>query len=241
MVPNPTKLPIPLNASDVAAALQGKIAGVTNLVAIGPTSILYTIDPSKASSAPPPINKLPLAPGERKQKPESMAQAIEDQLILALGGLPTETITPDVLNLPDGFQGACSIITMVGHQVPGIVSLAALSDTRILVGYDNSAHGDKPLKDFKALVKKLAVSTVPPAPRVQSVTMRLYYDRNAASVATAVGTAFSQLKVAPVSMNPVNTYTDMIVLADPTGGTSAETLDQARRMIAQLPLSAWTR
>jgi len=232
-LPKPTKHAIPLNASDVSSALQGKIAGVTSLVAIGPTTILYTIDPSKVVSAPPPIHKLPLEGGKKKQKNETLAQAIEDELITALDGLPTEKITPDVLNLPNGFQDACAIITMIGHQVPGIVSLAALSDSRILVGYDEGVT-PSPLMQFKTLVGKLAVSTSPPAPKVRSVTMRLYYDRDAVSVAAVVQSAFSQLKVQSVSMNPAFTYRDAIVIADPTGTDSVDALDQADGRAARL-------
>ena len=157
---------------------------------------------------------------------------------MALGGLPVRPINPEVLNLPGGFQGACAIITMVGHQVHGIVSLAALSDTRILVGYEKPEPGpapqNDPLEELKILIGKLAVSNSPPAPRVQSVTMRLYYDRDAISIATVVQSAFSQLKVQPVSMNPAFGYRDSIVIADPTGTGSVEALDQARRMVAQL-------
>jgi hypothetical protein len=239
-LPKPSKLagpPIPLNASDVAAALQGKIPGVTTLVAIGPSSILYTIDPAKTSSAPPDASTQGLAP----------ALAIEQELITAVDALPRAAIKTDVIDLPYGFQGACAIIAMIGHQVHGIVTLSALTDTRILVGYESSPGNDQPFVDFKKLVMKLAVSTVLPAPKVQSVTMRLYYDRDAASVATSVQSAFSQLKVQSVSMNPAFTYRDAVVIADPTGMDSSNALDQARRMVAvldepraQVVVNAWS-
>jgi hypothetical protein len=229
--------PIPLNASDVAAALQGKIPGVTTLVAIGPSSILYTIDPAKTSSAPPDASTQGLAP----------ALAIEQELITAVDALPRAAIKTDVIDLPYGFQGACAIIAMIGHQVHGIVTLSALTDTRILVGYESSPGNEQPFAEFKKLVMKLAVSSVPPAPKVQSVTMRLYYDRDAASVATSVQSAFSQLKVQSVSMNPAFTYRDAVVIADPTGMDSSNALDQARRMVAvldepraQVVVNAWS-
>ena len=221
--PLPPKKPIPLNAADVAAAFQGKIPGVTSLVAIGPSTLLYTIDPTRATFAPPPVT------GK-----ETAAQAVEDELIMAFDGLPT-SISSDVLNLPDGFQGACAILGMVGHQVPGIVSLAVLSDTRILVGYTGSPDQlNGPLARLKDLVARLAVSNVPSSPAVQSVTMRLYYDRDAATVASVVSSAFSQLRVQSVSMTAGSTLKDTVVLADPTGYASTKTLDQARRMVAQL-------
>jgi hypothetical protein len=219
-----------LNATDVAAALQNKISGVTSLVPLGPSVLLYTIDPTKATGLPPTP-----APKKGKSDPGAAANAVEAELLYVLHNLPSETMQTDVLPLPNGYLGACSVITMIGHQVPHVASLAALSDTRILAGFAGSDEDISVAKSkLKNLVMKLAVSSMPPGPHVQSVTMRLYYDRNAASVASAVGAAFSQLKVAPVSMNPANTYTDMIVLADPTGGASGETLSQARRMIAQL-------
>jgi hypothetical protein len=230
-----------LNAADVAAALQGKIAGVTSLIPIGPHALLYSIDPSKVTGTSAPATKPTTGSKASKSRKTSKstttvsAETVEAQLLSVLEDLPIVTVTPEVLNLPDGSIGACAIITMIGHQVAGVASLAAISDTRILAGFTGSDQDvDVASSKLKRLIEGLAISTVAPAPPVQSVAMRLYYDRNAASVATAVGTAFSQLKVSPVSMNPANTYMDSIILADPTGDTSRKTLDQARRMIAQL-------
>jgi hypothetical protein len=225
-----------LNATDVAAALQNKISGVTSIVPLGPSDLLYTIDPTKATGLPPLATKTTKKGKAIKQTPiQTPAQAVEAELLDLLGKIPPETITPKVLTLPEGYQGACSIITMIGHLVPNIASLAAISDTRILVGFTG---GDKDVADatktLNDLIAGLAISTVPRAPFVQSVTMRLYYDRDAASVASAVQSAFSQLKVTSVLMNTANIYSDTVVIADPTGSTSTSTLDQARRMIAQL-------
>jgi len=76
---------------------------------------------------------------------------------------------------------------------------------------------------------------VPPAPKVTSVLTQLYYDRDAVSVANAISQSFSQLKVSPVSANPLTSYADSLIIADPTGtGRSGIALNQARRMIAQI-------
>lgn len=176
------------------------------------------------------------------------AESVDAQFRSLLEELPALPLSlPEVIGLPDGSVGACAIITMIGHQVDGVASLAAISDTRIMVRYATDSDVIAARNKLKELITGLAISIVPPAPQVQSVTMRLYYDRNATSVASAVGTAFSQLKVAAVSMNPTNSYTDLIVLADPTGVNSRDTLDRAQRMIAlldepraQVVVNAWS-
>jgi hypothetical protein len=231
-----------VNAFDVVAAFSGKVSGVVALVALGPRDLLYTIDPTKATG-------LPASPKTKKgsrRSAKASVDLIDQELKSLIDRFPAVTVEREVLALPDGSVGACNIITMIGHQIEGVASLAPVSDTRILAGF-TGPHSDDAKTRLRELVSKLAISTVPPFPSVQSTTMRLYYDRDAASVATVVGAAFSQLKVAPVSMNPANTYKDEIVLADPTGSGSRETLSQARRMIAlldqpraQLTVNAWS-
>ena len=206
-----------LNASDVAAALKDKIAGVTSLDAIGPSHLLLSIDPSKAP--------------KNAAKPVS-AEDVEKELEELIQELPAVSVTPEVVNLPEGTTGACAIIGAIGHQLSGVASLAAFGDSRILVGFTGSqTEVETARSNLKKLIDGLAVSSVS---EVHSVAMRLYYDRDADSVAKAVQAAFAQLKVSPISMNPANTYKDTIVLADPSESASATTLDQARRMIAQL-------
>jgi hypothetical protein len=112
-----------LNASDVAAALKDKIAGVTSLDAIGPSNLLVSIDPSKAP--------------KNAAKPVS-AEEIEKELEGLIQELPVVSVTPEVVNLPEGTTGACAIIAAIGHQLNGVASLAAFGDTRILVGFTGS-------------------------------------------------------------------------------------------------------
>jgi hypothetical protein len=216
-LPNVITLKPGLNAADAAAAIQGKIAGVTSLDVIGPNHLLVSIDPSKAP--------------KNAAKPVSAAD-VEKELLDLLDELPVVPVTAEVVNLPEGTTGACAIIGAIGHQLNNVASLAAFGDSRILVGFTGSqAEVDAARSSLRKLVDQLAVSA---APEVHSVAMRLYYDRDADSVAKAVQDAFSQLKVSPISMNPAITYHDTIVLADPNESASATTLDQARRMIAEL-------
>ena len=222
-----------LNATDVAAALKGKIAGVTSLDAIGPGHLLVSIDPSKVS-APTTDPSASSKAGKSTKKPvKSVSVAdIEKELKTLLDGLPADRVTTEVINLPEGTTGACAIIGTIGHQLSNVASLAAFGDSRILAGFTGtSVEVETARSNLKKLVDELAVSS---ASEVHSVAMRLYYDRDADSVAKAVGDAFSQLKVSAISMNPANTYKDSIVLADPSESASATTLDQARRMIAEL-------
>lgn len=243
-----------LNAADVATALKDKIPGVTSLTPIGPNALLYTIDASKVPAPPAPAPKKtaaanPKAATKTKSATKTISDAtVEAELLALLQSLPIVSVDARILNLPDGSGGACSIVAAIGHQVNGVASLAAIGDTRIMAGFTgdkNAVEGER--AQLQKLIDGLAISTVASAPAVQSVAMRLYYDRDAASVATAVQSAFSQLKVSAVSMNPANTYKDAIILADPTGAASAKTLDQARRMIAhldepraQLTVNAWS-
>lgn len=78
-------------------------------------------------------------------------------------------------------------------------------------------------------------------------SLPLFYDRDAASVATAISQSFKQLTVSPVSTNAATSYADSIILADPTGGERSDALEQARRMIAeidqprpQITVNAWS-
>ncbi len=222
-----------LNATDVAAALKGKIAGVTSLDAIGPGHLLVLIDPSKVSAptTDPSANSKAGKSTKKPVKPVSAAD-IEKELKTLLDGLPADPVTTEVINLPEGTTGACAIIGTIGHQLSNVASLAAFGDSRIMAGFTGtSVEIETARSNLKKLVDELAVSS---ASEVHSVAMRLYYDRDADSVAKAVGAAFSQLKVSAISMNPANTYKDSIVLADPSESASATTLDQARRMIAEL-------
>jgi hypothetical protein len=152
-----------------------------------------------------------------------------------INSLPPVDDTLEVIKLPDGYSHACDILTAIGHQIPQVISMSVIDDSRILAGISgdpasvaNTAHS------LNELARQLAVSSVPPAPKVTSVLTQLYYDRDAVSVANAISQSFGQLKVSPVSANPATSYADSLILADPTGTDSSKALDQARRMIAQI-------
>jgi hypothetical protein len=327
-----------VSAFDVAAALQGKITGVT-LVPVGPSQLMFTVDPSKAGkiqlivpdeqivmvtatlpaadgkSAPqtkaatftlrirdagtivPPLDPAPTTPGAPPAPFAITTTELPDAVIklqysvklatnasdptkvnwAAAGNFPTwlkmaadgtlsgqpsldsrlrvekikhdiETlihelhgldVTPTVIPLPRGYGHACDIVTAIGHQIPDVVSLAVIDDSRILAGM---AYRDEDVttatQKLRKLVKDLALSSVPPSPHVDSVTMQLYYDRDAPSVAAAVTQAFPQLKVSAASNNTASAYSSTLILADPTGDPgswdSRSPMTQARRMIAQL-------
>ena len=169
--------------------------------------------------------------------------AIEEQLERLIRRLPKVNVELKVIPLPDGFGHACDIVTVIGHQVPGLLSLAPIDDSRILAGIaTEDADGENISKDgieetlrrLSDLVGKLAVTSATVAPHVSSVTTQLFYDRDAASVATAIKAAFPQLQASPVSTNANSSYASSLILADPTGSPRSTALEQARRMIAQI-------
>jgi hypothetical protein len=243
-----------LNAADVAATLRNRIPGITEMVAIGPSSLLYTIDPSKAAELPAAEVPAPVTTAAKTVKAKPTAQtpmeAIQAELDRLLKTFPRVAMSePEVLDLPAGYNGACSIITIIGRQIPAVLSLAAISDTRVLATFSGPKAADVAAQKatLQKLIDRLAITSAAIAPKVRSVAVRLYYDRDAGSVATVVGNAFSQLKVSSVSMSPANPYRDSIVIADPSGSASAETLEQAQRMVteldeprAQVIVNAWS-
>jgi hypothetical protein len=219
-------IPMPnvnVSAFDVVGALTGKIPGVT-LAALGPRSLLYTLDPAKVN----------VSPENTKTKGPSQ---IESQLRALIGGLPSVTVKLKVIPLPEGYGHACDIVTAIGHHYPEVLSLYPIDDSRILAGISgNDPAVGATTRTLTKLVEQLAVTSVAPAPHVASVTTQLFYDRDAAGVANAITQAFPQLKVSPISMNAGSAYADSLILADPTGSpqNSHSALEQARRMIAQL-------
>jgi hypothetical protein len=169
--------------------------------------------------------------------PTNRADAFEANLQALIDDLPTLNVQLKVISLPDGYNHSCDIITAIGHQISDVVSLSVIDDSRILAGIAGSdASVRSKTRYLIDLVNGLAITTVQPRPQVASVTTQLYYDRDAASVATAVGLAFPQLTVTPISTNKSTSYADSLILADPTGGpqSSHSPLIQARRMIAQI-------
>jgi hypothetical protein len=161
---------------------------------------------------------------------------IKDQLTDLIRGLPAVSNTLEVIRLPDGYGHACDIITAIGRQIPSVISLSVIDDSRVLAGVSgNPEQVADTARKLRELTGQLAVSSVSPQPKVTSVLAQLYYDRDAASVATAITQSFSQLKVSPVSSNSsVSSYADSLILADPTGTENSSALEQARRMIAQI-------
>lgn len=234
-----------LSAVDLAAALSGKIPSVTTLVPVGPGSIFYTIDPTKLTAAG--------SGGESGNTPPpdltSAARAVEQHLRTLIGGpnagsntLPRVDMHLKVLTLRDGYGHACDIITAIGHQAPGVLSLSVIDDSRILAGlnYDPTDKTQTPpqqtgiqkFEELRDLVDTLAVPATAPVQAVRSQAVRLYYERDATSVASVVGEAFSELKSSAISSSSASAFNDTVVLADPTG--RHDVIDQARRMIAQL-------
>jgi hypothetical protein len=235
-----------LSAADLAAALSGKIPSVTTLVPVGPDSIFYTIDPTKLTAAsggggggstPPP-------------DPTSAAREVEQHLRTLIGGanadstaLPQMDVHLKVLKLPDGYGHACDIIAAIGHQARGVVSLSVIDDSRILAGLNYmptdetqvpppGQNGSQKFEELKGLVDALALPAIAPVQPSSSQAVRLYYERDATSVASVVGAAFSALKSSAISSSSAAAFNDTVVLADPTGRN--DVIDQAERMIAQL-------
>jgi hypothetical protein len=145
--------------------------------------------------------------------------------------LPQVNVHIKVLDLPNGYGHACDIITAIGHQAQGVLSLSVIDDTRILVGYDPEKLTGN-LDELRQLVNDLAIPAIAPVQPVKSIAIRLYYDRDANSVASVVGSAFSELKSSAISSSSTSAFNDTVVLADPTG--DANVLSQAQRMVAQL-------
>jgi hypothetical protein len=236
-----------LSAADLAAAFSGKIPSVTSLVPVGPDSIFYTIDPTKLNAT---SGGGAGGGGSPTPDPTSAAREIEKNLRTLIGGanagpsaLPRVDVNLKVLKLPDGYGHACDVITAIGHQAQGVTSLSVVDDSRILAGlsYDPTdtsqvplpqTNGSKKFKKLQELVDDLAVPTMAPVQPVTSQAVRLYYERDAMSVATVVGAAFSELKSSAISSSSAGAFNDTVVLADPAG--KDEVINQARRMIAQL-------
>jgi hypothetical protein len=227
-----------ITAADLATALSGKIPGVTSLVPFGPNSLFYSIDPSKFATPSAPAGNSPSGSSSTGSSNNASlaAKNVETRLkSLIERELPPVTIHLKVLDLPHGYGHACDIITAIGHQAPGVVSLSVIDDSRIMVGLSDDPEkspGNKNLDELRQLVKALAIPTIAPAQPVKSVAIRLYYDRDANSVATVVGSAFSELKSSAISSSSTSAFNDTVVLADPTG--DANVLSQAQRMVAQL-------
>ncbi len=179
---------------------------------------------------------------------ETDTNGVLKQIEDIIDSLPPVSNTLEIIKLPDGFGHACDILTAIGHQIPQVISMSVIDDSRILAGISgdpasvaNTAH------NLNDLARQLAVSSVPPAPKVTSVLTQLYYDRDAVSVANAITQSFGQLKVSPVSANPSTSYADSLILSDPTGSDRSTALIQARRMIAvidqprpQITVNAWS-
>jgi hypothetical protein len=181
--------------------------------------------------------------------PEPSAADVDrvlDQLTQLINSLPPVDYHLKVIRLPDGYTHACDILTAIGHQIPEVISMSVIDDSRILAGI-SGANLEVTARELTDLARELAISSVVPSPKVSSVLMQLYYDRDAVSVANAITQSFSQLKVSPVSTNATTSYADSLILADPTGSGQSDALEQARRMIAlidqprpQITVNAWS-
>ena len=242
LIPLTGVIPVPdgMSASDIAAAFSGKIVGVSALIPVGRDSLFYAIDPSKF--APPSggtsASKTPSTGGSVDIN--AAAKKVEKQLWqliasidppVSTGHLHTPQVHLEVITLSSGFGHACDIITAIGHQAQGVLSLAVIDDTRILAGL-SGVDEQVNLQALKKLASQLAVPAVVPDQNPSSAAVRLYYDRDADSVAGVITSAFSEIKASAVSTSATSAFNDVVVLADPTG--SAKALAQAGRVIAQL-------
>jgi hypothetical protein len=228
-----------VSSFDVATALSGKISGVT-LVPVGPLSLFYTIDATKI--------------GSQTSAGQTDTDGVLSDLEDIINKLPPVSETLEIIKLPDGFGHACDIVTAIGHQIPNVVSMSVIDDSRILAGIADIAGEPNSVAQtadsLRKLANRLAVSSAPPSPKVTSVLTQLFYNRDAQSVATAITQSFSQLKVSPVISSASSSYADSLILADPTGSAgdnSSGPLNQARRMIAlidqprpQITVNAWS-
>jgi hypothetical protein len=211
------------NATDIAAKIAASnIPGVTSVNAIGDSSVLFLIDTSAD----------PKNPGKVRERTQ-----LERDLRELVARLAVASPILQIFPLPRGKGHACDVVTAIGRQMDGILSMAPVDDTRILVGVDPAKDALGLHKRLQELIDGLAVPLNLPALDVDSITMRLYYNHNANAVAAVVNNAFSDVKASAVD-------NDSVLLSVPSNGSTA--LTRAQQAIAmidqprpQVTLNTW--
>jgi hypothetical protein len=208
------------SAADVAPKLNG-IPGVTNIIPLGNTTLLFLLD---------------LTPDARFPSTPRNTTALEGAIDRILSELDRLAAPPPIfymLPFPLGTGKNCDIATTLAKQLPGVLNISPVGSTRLAFEIDPRLDADhqKALKDsIDQYVTALAEPVTPPSPNTETYTQRLFYDHDPTTAAAIIQAAFPEVKAAAI-------VPDTVVLSEtiPTPqGKKRDPLQDARRLIAEI-------
>ncbi len=202
-------LPLPrgtTNATQIASKLSTISKNVVSAIPVDPSDIVVTLNISKGADATKIFTQLREFIGKAAQPDPNVFAFV----------------------LPAGTGRACDVAHALIGSIPGITSITAVDDTRLLV---SAATLDGSLEmRVKRLATQLATPTVPTAPKVDSIVQRLYYFHDPAAVATLINNAFPNIQAQAIQP-------DTMVLSDPADlddDARHKALKSAQRTITRL-------
>ena len=210
-------------------------AGMTNAVEIAPN--LKSANPNVLSATAVNPSQIAIVLAFPQKNPKVTEKDLKNF------ARPFERANPDVfaITLPAGTGKACDVAHALVNTAPGITSITAVDDTRLLVTVQPANPAVSAL--LKNLAIALATPAVPTAPKVETIVQRLYYIHDPAAVAALINNAYPNVQAQ--AMSP-----DMVVLSDAADldeGAQQAALQSARRTITrldqphpQVSIDAWT-
>jgi hypothetical protein len=230
----PKNLPVGSgNVVDVASKLSNAIPGVTNIIPLGNTSLLFLLDQTPDPRFPSTPRDIP----GLKAKIDSVVAALAvPQPVFYMSSFPL------------GTGKNCDIANALAKQLPGIWNISPIGSTRLAFEIDprlDQAEQDALEKQIEKYVSALAEPLTAPSPNTESYAQRLFYDHDPTTAAAIVHAAFPEVNAAAI-------VPDTVVLSETippvkAGGEKRDPLEDARRMVAridqprpQVSLDAWS-
>lgn len=218
------------NATDVAAKLSN-IPGITSIVPIGNTTLLFLLDQT-------PDPRFPSTPRDTSK----LKRAIDDILANVRIQAPNFYMLP----FPLGTGKNCDIATALAKQIPGILNISPVGSTRLAFELDSALSKDQQdqLKhDIGEYVRALAEPVTPPSPNTETYVQRLYYDHDPVTAATIIHASFPEVNASVITP-------DTVVLSETIPSKlplKRDPLEDARQLIAkidqprpQISLETWS-
>jgi hypothetical protein len=223
------------NAPDIATKLANIIPGVTNIVPVGNTRLLFLLDET-------PDPKFP-------NKPRDIV-GLRRQIAAVVNSLALPYPIVHVVQFPLGEGRTCDIATALAKQFPGVLNIAPIGNTRLAFSIDSTL---RPLevRELESLIDEsvsaLAEPLTPPSPNTETYAVRLYYDHDPATAATVISGSYPEVKASAIAPDTIFLSETIPAIAGRQSSNKRDPLQDARRALSridqprpQVSLEAWS-
>jgi hypothetical protein len=219
------------SASDLATKLNNLIPGVTNIIPLGNTSLVFLLDQT-------PDPRFPSTPRD--------IAGLKNKIDNIVAGLAIPQPFFYMSPFPLGTSKNCDIANALAKQLPGVLNISPVGSTRLAFEIDprlQPADREALEKTIDEYVSALAEPVTATSPNTETYTQRLFYDHDPTTAAAIIQAAYPEVKAAAI-------IPDTVVLSETIParrGEKRDPLQDARRMVAQIDqprpqvsLDAWS-